>query len=219
MFQNAANKYFNWFCSVGGGSPSIKGKSHGMGCTLDAKHILTAYHCWSSIKHQYEWPVVLKSDGVFRCEVIFKSSDSDIAVLRAIERIDDRSIGSYKDYPKFTDIPLFLGASVGFMSSLTLYDSLEESNTYTHLSTGTISFFLRSNNTKAPQFAISSTVIQKGCSGSAVFRPDGRIVGVIVQTLSFGVDLFDPNSPRHVLPVVTSISPFIDDINTILVKS
>jgi hypothetical protein len=72
-------------CSVGGGcygSPRV-GKLHGMGCLLDKSHVLTAAHCWTGVKDNYEWPAVATLDGLFRCDVAFYSEESDILSKRA----------------------------------------------------------------------------------------------------------------------------------------
>ena len=219
MFECAARKFFDWTSSVGGGSPTIKGKLHGMGCVLDKHHTITAYHCWSSIASRYKWPVVFRSDGIFRCEVVFKSIDNDIAILRSKEPIEDRVLMEFNEYPIISEKPFFLGSTLGFMSSLTLYESVNKKNLHTHFAMGVVSMLLPSKNSKATNYVMSSTVIQKGFSGSAVFRPDGGIVGIIIETLSFRADIFNTEAPLYVLPVVSSIWPLIDDIKTILIKT
>ncbi len=60
MFEEAAKNYYGWYCSVGGGNHTVKGRLHGQGCVLDDHHVLTAYHCWSSVSSQYKWPVVFR---------------------------------------------------------------------------------------------------------------------------------------------------------------
>jgi len=214
MFTSAANKYFNWSCSVGGGSSTAKGRIHGMGCVLDDYHVLTADHCWSTISNRYTWPVVGRNDGLFRCEIAFRSLEADILVLRAIEKIDDRIINTFNEYPTFSQKPASLGSSVGFMSRL----SLDESS-HSHFAMGVISMYLPSENSEALNFALSSTVIQHGFSGSAVFLPDGTIIGVLIQSLHFIANKTDPNAPWYVLPIVAPIRPLINDINAVLMKS
>lgn len=211
MFEEAARKHFNWSCSVGGGSSSIKGYFHGMGCVLDDYHVLTADHCWSEIEDRYEWPVVARKDGLFRCEIGYKSIDLDILVLRSVDKLADCVSSDFNEYPKITESPVFLGSLVGFMSSLKLDES-----SHTHFAMGVISMMLPSENSQSINFAISSTVIQHGFSGSAIFRPDGNIIGVLIQSLHFVANKNDPNSPWYVLPIVAPIRPLINNINAVL---
>ena len=214
MYEDLANKYTQWSCSVGGGTPQIKGSVYGMGCVLDEFHILTAYHCWSSISEKYDWPVVLRLEGIFRCEIIFKSIPDDIAVLRCIERIDDRERGTFKEFPKFSSKPLFVGSSVGFISRLTIHDSPDSSTSHNHFANGTVSMIIPNEDDTGIQYTISSTVVQKGFSGSAVFRVDGKIVGVVVQMLNVAADITDPNSQIFVLPVISPIVLLIKEISS-----
>ncbi len=192
----------------------MTGRIYGMGCVLDELHVLTAYHCWSSISDKYDWPVVLRLEGIFRCEVVFKSVNDDIAVLRCVERLDDRTRGTFKDFPKFSEKNLFLGTSVGFISRLSLHSSFDESTSHTHFANGTVSMLMPNKENTGIQYTISSTVIQKGFSGSAVFRTNGEIVGVVVQMISFAADISECNSQIFVLPVVAPVRPLIEEISS-----
>lgn len=212
MFENAVSKYSQWSCPIGGGTPEVIGKLHGMGCVIDDLHILTAFHCWSSISGKYDWPVVLRREGILKCEVVFNSITDDIIVLRCIERLDNRTMGTFKDFPQFSPKHMLLGSSVGFMSRLELHDSFSECTTHSHFANGTVSMMLPNPDNGGVQYTISSTVVQKGFSGSAVFRTDGKIVGVVVQMMSFAADITERNSHIFVLPVVAPIKPLIEEI-------
>ncbi len=213
MFKDSAKKYYNWTCSVGGGSATVMGKIYGMGCVLDELHTITAHHCWTSISHKYEWPVVLREDGLFLCEIVFNSTSHDIIIYKSIKKLSDKPKGLISEYPNISEEHLFLGESVGFMSRLTTYVSYDKSTSHTHFSSGTISMFQKNEEQTAMQFVISSTVIQKGFSGSAVFTPDGSLVGILVQTLRFAADIEDPESEIYTLPVMAPIRPLINEIN------
>jgi hypothetical protein len=82
----------------------------------------------------------------------------------------------------------------------------------THFAMGVISMLLPSEGSKSINFAVSTTIIQKGFSGSAVFRPNGDIVGVLIKGLSFPADK-PPDATRYLLPVVSAIGPLIGSIN------
>src|ERR1700720_2010423 len=89
MFTSSAAQFFDCTCSVGGGrygKPTV-GRVHGMGCLLDKSHVLTAAHCWTGVQDKYEWPAVATLDGLFRCDVAFYSEESDILLLRLLERV------------------------------------------------------------------------------------------------------------------------------------
>jgi hypothetical protein len=214
MFEEAARKHSQWICSVGGGSPAVQGMLHGMGCVLDDYHVLTATHCWSEISNKYDWPVVARHDGLFRCEVVFKATEADILVLRSVEKIVDCRLYNFNEYPLLTTTPAFLGSLVGFMSRLKLDDSSP-----TFFAMGVISMFLPYKDSEWKNFAISNTIMQHGFSGSPVFRPDGSIVGVLTQTINFITNKTNPDEPWDSLPIVAPIWPLIHDINAVLIIS
>src|SRR2546423_2168489 len=118
MFEEATRLHFLLKCSVGGGSRGIKGKLHGMGCQLDNDHVLTAWHVWREIRQKYMWPVVIKADGLFKCEVAFEQHDADLLVLRATEKIKEVESRRPSRYPKISGSSLFLGKTVGYLASL-----------------------------------------------------------------------------------------------------
>jgi hypothetical protein len=214
MFQAAATNHFTWNCCVGGGSSTSRGQLFGIGCTLDAKHVLTANHIWAEINHRYEWPTVLRRDGGFRCEVAFKSPQHDIMILRATEQMSDGVSDSIVTYPTFAREPISLGSSVGFMSRLRLHRTIDDVASYTHFAFGTVAMNMPSEDGHAPQFALSSTVSQQGFSGSPVFRPDGSIVGVLTGGLSFCADFQDDSAPIHRLPLVSPVYSVLQQLLT-----
>jgi hypothetical protein len=103
-----------------------------MGCVLDDRHLLTARHCWEEISYHYRWPVTLRHNGMFRCEVVFEDARRDIAVLRTIEKISGNDMEPITRYPNLSNEELFLGAPVGFVTSLTLHDSADEATSQRH---------------------------------------------------------------------------------------
>ena len=185
-----------------------------MGCLLNASHVLTARHVWRGIQNKYSWPVVLKFDGLFRCEVAFESREHDIMVLRTIHKLDDAQLSAPAEYPALSDHPLDIGASVGIISALHLMASPTERNRYTAFASGSVAFFLPPEKGSAAAYVLSGCVVQKGMSGSAAFRPDGSLVGVFIQTFSFRADYEDARAPIYTLPVISPIRPVQSSILT-----
>lgn len=218
MFESAAKRHFVWNCNVGGGSKGNLGKSHGSGCVLDARHTLSAWHCWRDIRDRYDWPVVLRPDGLFKAEVVYHSAAADIVIFRSLDKLPTNVElpERLSQYPSLSDDPLFLGVQVGFISRLTIHNSIDDSTSHSHFGAGYTSMFAPSEEDSSPRIAISSVLMQKGFSGSAVFKPDGSIVGVLVQTLSFRADFKNLDAPIYSLPLISPIGPLIHEIHPIL---
>jgi hypothetical protein len=216
MFEAACRDYLLWQCSVGGGSSQEKGKLHGMGCVLDSSHVLTARHVWTQIEKNYSWPVVLKFDGLFRCEIALESVAHDIMVLRTAAKLEAVQMETPTTFPSLSSSLLFIGASVGFISALRLHESFQKSTRHTYFGSGSVAFLVCPTDDLAATYALSGCVVQKGMSGSPVFRPDGSLVGVFIETLSFATDILDPASPMYLLPVVSPIRPLLSQIQTLL---
>jgi hypothetical protein len=223
MFEVAAKKHYRWKCGVGGGTDANDGGSYGMGCVLDSRHVLTARHCWSGISNKYSWPIALRTDGLFRCEVIFESIPHDILILRSTNKIvmgpgAESTLRSFAEYPVLSKKQIFLGSSVGFMSNLQLYKSADDTELHPHFAAGFVSMILPERNGKALRFALSSTVIQSGFSGSPVFTTDGSIVGVVVERQSFRADYADVTAPIYTLPVISPICHLAHEIESAMSK-
>jgi hypothetical protein len=220
MFERAAQMHFGCNCKVGGGSQHNVnvGQSHGMGCALDAKHALTAAHCWTGVDDRYDWPIVLRPDGLFRCEIVFENAEADVMILRSVEPlpVNSKYLRQITHYPTISPAPISLGTEIGFVSRLSLHDSIEDVSTHTHFAHGFISMMLPSEKGNGMRFAVSGTVMQKGFSGSAVFLPDGSIVGVLVESLSFRANFHDEHAPIYILPMMVPILSLIDDFNRVL---
>lgn len=215
MFQSAATNHFAWQCDVGGGSKTDHGGLSGNGCMLDNIHVLTARHVWTSICHKYEWPVALRQDGLFRCEVAFESPEHDIMVLRTVAPMSDPTGTPPPTYPKLSTDKMFLGSFVGFISRLQL-GTAEQAESLPHFAFAVVSVLPAPQNGRVFQFALSSTVMQFGFSGSAVFRQDGSIVGVLTSNLRFCADLHDSTAPVYSLPCVSPIFPLVQQLESII---
>lgn len=215
MFQSACAKYWNWQCSIGGGSSSHAGKIFGMGCLLSENYILSARHVWTGIQREYEWPVILKYDGLFKCEIAFESEEQDVILLKTVQKVKETSSGQPTGSPKLSRKKMSVGDSVGFISHLKLFDVQNVKRGHTCFSHGYVAFFLQ-NTSPGVRYAISSTVIQKGFSGSPVFYADCSLSGVLVETVSFRADLHEEGAPIYKLPVVAPIFPIFDQLSSIV---
>jgi Trypsin-like peptidase domain len=220
MFTSSAAHFFDCTCSVGGGrygKPAV-GRMHGMGCLLDKSHVLTAAHCWTGVQDEYEWPAVATLDGLYRCDVAFYSEESDILLLRLLERVlkSPTSLEQPERYAQLGDDQIFLGSQVGFISRLTLHKTFDETSTRSHFSAAFVSMLVPGKNATQVRFALSGTVMQKGFSGSPVFLPSGSIVGILVESLSFRANVDDENAPIYVLPVISPVRSVIHALRSVL---
>jgi len=68
----------------------------------------------------------------------------------------------------------------------------------------------------AVRYVLSSTVMQKGFSGSPVFYDDASLAGVLVRTVSFRADLENPGAPIYVLPVAAPIFPVQNELRKVI---
>ena len=116
-------------------------------------------------------------------------------LLRLVELLKKapNSVTTIRLYPQLADDQIFLGTQVGFISELTLHETIEQKRIRSHFSAAYVSMFLP--DVQPMRFALSATVMQHGFSGSPVFLPSGPILGVLVQSLSFRADFHDPPRP------------------------
>jgi hypothetical protein len=215
MFSNACRFYWNLVCSIGGGSPTIKGKLHGKGCLLSPNHAITALHVVTGMVQRYKWPVIMKHDGLFKCEVMLQSNELDIALLRATEKIEDFSLDQPSGYPTVASSNPFLGMSVGFIGVISL-EGESKNERHTTFSQASTSYFFVDERHKGPRFALTGGLIQQGFSGGPVFTANLELVGLIVMSQRFALDMEHPLASLYNLPVMSALSPLKKQIATIL---
>lgn len=215
MFEESTKLHFLIKCSVGGGSHNIKGKLHGMGCLLDEHHVLTAWHVWREIRQEYTWPVVLKYDGLYKCEIVFEQQDADLLVLKTTEKLVDVESSPPGRYPKVSVNTPFIGKTVGYLASLQIREP-DMKEGYTYFSMSCLSMFMRDPPGKAVHIAMTGGLIQKGFSGGVVFEESGDVLGVLIQSLRFSLDPDSPTSSITTMPIMSALFPYRDEIVSLL---
>jgi S1-C subfamily serine protease len=212
MFTNACKFYLNLICSVGGGSPTVEGKLHGKGCLLSPNHALTALHVVDGMLKRYQWVVVMKHDGLFKADVLFRSPELDIALLKTSEKIADFTPDTPLVYPTIRATNPFLGLSVGFIGVISLEGDTEK-EIHTSFSQASTSYFFEEKNTGGLRYALTGGLVQHGFSGGPVFTSDLDLVGLIVMSQRFALDMTQPLSTMYNLPVMSPLAPIRDQIN------
>ena len=96
-----------------------------------------------------------------------------------------------------------------------LYKTIEDRILHSYFAAAFVSMMLRDGDGGMMRYTLSGTVMQSGFSGSPVFRTDGRIVGVLVQSQSFRADFDNANAPIYVLPIVSPILPLKAEIESV----
>ncbi len=216
MFTNACKFYWGLVCSVGGGTQQIKGKLHGKGCLLSRNHAITALHTVTQMLHKYQWPVIMKQDGVFRCEVQFQSKEYDVALLRTTDKIVEYDLGPLPpNYPSIATSNPFLGLSVGFIGTISL-EGENETERHTTFSPASTSYYFEEQVTKGFRYALIGGFVQKGFSGGPVFTCNSELVGLIVMAQRFALDMDNPIASLYNLPVMSPLSPLRKDIQAFL---
>ena len=215
MFEESAKLHFLCKCNVGGGSPEVQGKLYGMGCLLDQNHVLTARHVWSTIKPGYGWPVVLKHDGLYKCQVVFEDQDADLLVIRATEKVVACELTPPPKYPNLTVNAPFIGKTVGSMASLKVH-GLDNEEGSTYFSMSSLSMFMSGTPGKALHIAMTGSLIQRGFSGGPVFEENGDILGVLIQSLRFPLDPSNPSVSFTTMPIMSAVFPYRAEIVSLL---
>jgi hypothetical protein len=211
MFQESAKLHFLCKCNVGGGSPDVKGRLFGMGCLLDNYHVLTAWHVWGGIQQEYAWPVVLKYDGLYKCQIVFEQQDADLLIIKTTEKITDCELNRPSRYPQLSANTPFLGKTVGSIALLNTQE-VDGEKSYTYFSMSCLSMFMGGTQGKACHIAMTGSLIQKGFSGGPVFEENGDIVGVLIQSFRFSLDRSTPDLSIATLPIMSTIFPYREEM-------
>ncbi len=207
MFEDAAKLHYAALGHVGGGSRHVKGELYGKGCWLSEKHILTARHIWLGLKDSFEWPVAIRHDGLWKCEIVFEQANADLLLMKTVTKLDNAELSQPNRYPGISANRPFLGRTVGYLASLNVPEGDKE-NKHTYFSMSCISMFLPNSSVKAVHYALTGGLIQKGFSGGPVFEENGDMLGILIQSLRFPVDPENPILSFATMPIMSAVFPF-----------
>jgi len=164
---------------------------------------------------RYEWPVIQKHDGLFKGEVLLKSREYDVALLVAREKLADFSITEPKAYPSIAASTPLLGLSVGFLNVIDLGGETDKKR-HIAFSQASISYFFEDETDKGIRYALTGGFIQHGFSGGPVFTSDLELVGLIVMSQRFALDMEQPLMSIYNLPVMSPLASLKNKIETII---
>ena len=211
MFASACSKYAPLVCQIGGGSATVEGSLLGSGCLLSPTQFITARHIVHNIPKHLTWPVVLKHDGLFRCEISYESVEQDISILRITDLIESVISASPTEYPVWpTSLPS-LGMEVGYVGKL----HLPGSNPRMYFARSVVSMLASNSPAHGYKCMLSDAVFESGFSGSAVFTPDGQLHGIIVEAFQFYVDV-GKQKVWHRHPVMSCLAPILASIRPLV---
>ena len=211
MFASACSKYAPLICQIGGGSPTVEGFLFGSGCLLSPTLIITARHIVRDLPNNLTWPVVLKHDGLFQCEVSFESVEQDIAILRVTKLVETVSSAPPREYPLWPTTLPSLGMCVGYMGKLHLPGSKPK----IYFAPSMISMLHSNSTSQGYKCMLNEGVVESGFSGCAVFAPDGQIHGVIVEFFQFSVKVGNQQL-WHRQPVMSCLGPILAPIRQLV---
>jgi hypothetical protein len=212
MFTEAARLHFQTCYDVGGGSRNVQGKLFGKGCWLSENHILTALHVWQGISDVYEWPVAIRHDGLYKCEIAFEQTDADLLVLKTVEKLKHADFPQPVQYPGISANQPFLGTTVGYLATLKIPNAADDTDDRTYFASASVSMFMEAGASKGVFFALAGGLIQQGFSGGPVFEASGDVIGVLVQSLRFPVDPTNPLLSIATIPIMSPVQPYRSEI-------
>ena len=216
LFTEAYAVYRKLLCQIGGGSPTIEGRLFGSGCLISNHHILTARHVVNTLPDFTEWPVVLKYDGLFQCDILFESSEHDLMILEANRRIATSSQPAPTEFPEFVVGHPKFGSSVGHIARLKSTTEDGRTNSHTYFSPSTVSMYAPSRPDEATMYVLANGIVQPGFSGCPVFGADRTLHGILVQCYQFPIHSENQITQIHSLPIMSPVFPIRAEIDSAL---
>jgi S1-C subfamily serine protease len=210
MFEDACKLYWNILCSVGDSA-----RVYGQGCMLTPNHAITALHVIKNQATQNQRPTIMKHDGLFKCEVLLQSDQFDIAVLLAKEKIKSCELDQPIGYPTIASSTPFLGATIGYIGRLHV-NAKEGERTHTVFSQAVISYLFNDKKKDGMRCALSGGIIQGGFSGGPVFNQKSELVGLIVMSQQFPIEMGHPEYALYTLPIMSPLIFLKKDIESII---
>lgn len=199
MFQNAARQYWRLKAQVGD-EAGIKG----MGCRIAPTFVLTAMHVVQGVKSGK----AILDDGLWRWSLNRTWPQRDLALLELVDCTKPicGADPAATTFPSIADAQPFLGQSLGYLAHLSLRDEYGERSSHTYFGHGHVAFF-KTGDAGEILFALGGGAIQRGFSGGPVFEPNGRIVGVLVQSLQYMPNLDHPLQGPSTLALFSPVAP------------
>jgi hypothetical protein len=219
MFTKACSQYWDLQCYVGVGSLSSQGSVDGIGCLLAPDIIITARHIFNNTRQLNKWPVVAKFDGAFKCSIIYESKAHDIALLKTVEKVDNLEHRKPSKYPVVSTKRPSLGNTAGYLSRLYTYKQTGGTDSYSYFSQGCISFMHPGDADNISFYGLTGGIIQRGFSGSPVITADGKLIGIIVQSLRLVTDSKDIHGSVTYVPVMSPLDLISKEIEEAIKKN
>ncbi len=206
MFADACKLFRQSLCIAGTAEGRDIGNYGGTGCLFSPRHIITAAHVVDGHGKNGRFAVVSKFDGVSQCDVVFESSEWDVAVLEAKEVLTASDGESPTSFPQFSKQSIQQGDLIGFFSLLRKQSPANSYlSSFQHFPAGFASF-LGEDEHGTPRWILDHGFIEAGFSGSPAFRADGSYVGLIVATTAMS-QIVGGNVPSilHSLPQLSIV--------------
>ena len=215
MFQHACQLYWPCLCTVGGGDSPVEAKLYAKGCMISSTLATTAHHVVDTMARRYSWPVVVKHDGLHRCEIAQSWPEADIAVLRTVERLEAAELSPPSTYPsEYGPTPTF-GMSVGYFGTLVRRDGAGGDASATYFADASVCGLVRSSGEVA-RWMLSRGFAEGGFSGSPVFRPDGAFTGIVIQSQCWVSETPEGAPYPVVVPVMSPLHPIAADLQKLV---
>lgn len=212
-FLKAFRFYNDLYCNIGVKFDREE-SFFGAGCVLSEEYLLTARHIVKKRIRLGGYPVAMKHDGYFKCEIAFELAELDIIILKVISKGEVvESKNRIKQFPKIKKEPLSIGLAVGYIGDIKTHD--EKNNLEPRLATcfsqAYISFI------QEPNFlGLSGGIVQQGFSGSPVFSEDTKLLGMIVRCQPYISDYENPVNTTNILPIMAPLYPIYARIQKFL---
>lgn len=211
MFERSAQLYFEAICSVGAGKNDVESVISGTGCQLSDTYVLTARHVWADKVADFEWPVIHRYDGLWRCESAWESVPLDTLLLRVTDRLVADTKSPPKVFPALASSAARLGMPVAYVSYLRLKHSGDDYDLHRCFCPSAIAYWDLAGGTGRVRVALSPAVVQEAFSGAPVFTRRGELLGIIVERCRW---MEPPNGAPsfYTIPLMSPVDSLRDEI-------
>lgn len=216
MFADACTLIDPFVADIGW-SPAAKPDGFnfaGFGCHISPTEVITALHVLTELRENGLDPIIWSDFGAFELGQVREFAASDIAVITVGKTVQPAESNPEKSlpFPVVSTEELRRGMAVGRFSRLIVKEApaSDPENARVAFFEGFLSFKMR----ELLRWALSGGLAQNRFSGSPVFRPDGRLAGILVAGLEFNADT-EKEHP-HLMPFISPLLPIAKDISKIV---